>query len=436
MNARRWGLAAIFAINLVGVRYLFSETDLWGDKENHDTRVLYGIIQYENTPLRWLTGDWPLYNGFYRPLPSLAFEADRALYGPVLEMYIGFNWVIGILSAFLLAWFVYEATRSDGWAIGSAIVFSVWQVGLADWIPFESIGRYLALLAAVFALASLPGSRERARSWLLSAALLFYLGIELAFNLGAIDGLNMSLSYRAIGWPPGRTTTMLTLFALLSMGAYCRFERDGRARWYVVSLLGLLGALGCHEGAIVVPGMLIATAIYLRVQGVKVRWWAHALPWTILGTYILLHLNLLSVDSRYIQQHDRGWRGAKFAIIDWLFPARRDVLIAGNLFDPQIGVYCFLIANFWQSVARLVSTIAALVSSMRLWRHAAFGLFGSLAALLPLAFEIPLGHYYHLPAAIRSIYVVALCAILAQHLRTAWSHGERISAPIESRTPT
>src|SRR5687767_10206513 len=106
------GLLLVSCVSLCGLRHLWFNSQMWLDLENHDTRVLLQTIRAEQEPLKWFTSDWPLYNGFYRPLPAVTFEVDDRLYGNNLPMYCFTNWWIGLLCSFGVVWLVYEAFRN------------------------------------------------------------------------------------------------------------------------------------------------------------------------------------------------------------------------------------------------------------------------------------------------------------------------------------
>ena len=134
---------------------------------------------------------------------------------------------------------------------------------------------------------------------------------DVALAVGALMGLVwllpplFPLGNRMLAWIPGRTASTMTVFALLAMVCYARFERlsapsrpiksvptalpvtHGTSRnqqlthknamiWLVIALLGLILALGSYEQAVVLPAALLGLAVWFYSQGRRPMWWIHA----------------------------------------------------------------------------------------------------------------------------------------------------------------
>ena len=78
MNARRVLISAglVLAINLIGLMTALGPDDVSEDK---DTQAIVTAIAKRGAPMSWFRTDWPLENGFYRPIPTLNFQFYRVV---------------------------------------------------------------------------------------------------------------------------------------------------------------------------------------------------------------------------------------------------------------------------------------------------------------------------------------------------------------------
>jgi hypothetical protein len=417
------GLACIAIVGLFGLRFIWFNNEMWFDLENHDTRVLLQTIRSEQQPFKWFVSDWPLYNGFYRPLPALSFEMDDRLFGNNLRLYCFTNGCIAMVCAFGVVWFVYEAFRNRLAAVFAGLMFSGWQTGLVDFLPLEWAGGIVAVVAM---LASLLTGGGGIRVGLVAAALTLLAARELSCWLDIVDIIGMDFSYRAIGWPVGRTATMATMFALPCVAAYCRWERERKHGWSVFSILFLVLALMCYEQSVVVPALLLGTAVALHLQKVKVRWAWHAAPLAILGVYLWLHTRFLP-KSRYHDQAYRGTGGGMRDTLSWLFPGTHEIKFLPVFLTPDIGFFAVFIDRFWVYVVQSASSLIAYLSFRKHWMPIAYGLLASTGAYLPMAFQQPLVHYHHLPMAFRTPFVVWLTFLAYENCKLAISKRQSTS---------
>lgn len=416
------GLLLISTLSLFGLRFLWFNTDMWFDLENHDTRVLLQTIRAEEQPLKWFTSDWPLYNGFYRPLPAVTFEIDDRLYGNNLPMYCFTNWWIGLLCSYAVVWLVLELFRKRGPAIGAGVLFALWQTGIADRLPIEWCTGVASV--AILVLAIWRGSGFIAG--VVAAALLLLAGREASGWLDVVDVVSMDFSYRSLGWPVGRTATMATMFALPCIAAYCRWERVRKPIWAAVSIACLILAMMCYEQVVVVPALLLGTAVALHIQGIRVRWAWHLVPWGLLAVYIALHSHYLP-KTRYYDQAYRGIGGGIRDVLSWLFPASFEIKFLPTFVSPEIGIYALLIERFWRYVVQSVSCVIAFLSFRQHWLPITYGLLASAGAYLPMAFQQPLVHYHHLPMAFRTPFVVWLIILGYQKSEFAVRRPQSVS---------
>jgi hypothetical protein len=185
-----------------------------------------------------------------------------------------------------LYWFLRELTGRFEIAVPGAVLFAFWHVGLADWIAATVY--WVSFLILAFML--LPG-----RNWKL--ALLGFL--TFLFLSSELWG-KAPLGPRMIEWLPGRTASVMTLFVLLALAAYARYERTSATRlaapdpnpldppatkgteilrssritlqWPMLSIVCLGLALGSYEQAVMAPALLFGVAVCMRLQGYRVRW--------------------------------------------------------------------------------------------------------------------------------------------------------------------
>jgi hypothetical protein len=253
---------------------------------------------------------------------------------------------------------------------------------------------------------------------LVASALLLLLCRELANWIDVVDAISMDFSYRAIGWPVGRTATMATMFALPCVAAYCRWERGRRSGYAVLSICCLILGMMSYEQIVVVPALLLGSAIALRLQGVQVRWFWHFLPWGLLAAYVSLHSHYLP-KTRYHDQAYRGVAGGVRDLLTWAFPATFEIKFLPTFTSPDIGLYFVLIDRFWKYVVQSVSCIVSYLSFRSHWLPIVYGLVASTGAYAPMAFQQPLVHYHHLPLAFRAPFVIWLSILTAEKVGLA-----------------
>jgi len=403
----RWGagLFLVLSINLFGLHFLLTPEDMTVGQENHDTRIMYKHLRYWNEPTKWLYGDWPLQNGFYRPLPALAFEVDVRLWDKDFPKYKIFNWLVCATSSFLLIAFVLSLTEDRSLALLSGILFSFWQTDLLSILPIYWMGAVGAAGILVWTLFAKKGSQL---CWLTLACIAFYLGYEWE-NIATLGDLSgQSFGYRTMGWPPGRTATLFGLFSLLCLWGYCLWERSHRMRWLVLSTIGFIGAFMSYEQAVMLPAVLFACGVYLKMHGLRVRWPVHIFFWGLMAAYAWWHFAYLPIETRYATQHSSSLGSGIRSLMLWLFPGYGSVVELSDLFDPNIGLFALLMISFWIALFFLVANAMTWIGARREWQVLLFGLLCSAIVFAPMAFQLRLTHYFYLPLAFRSIFVSGL----------------------------
>lgn len=406
-----------------------------------DTAVLLGAIRERGHPFSWFLGDWPLGNHFYRPVSTLFFELDNKVYGADAGGYGATQALIAILCVLALHWFVRELW-ADWPACFAASLFAIWHL---DWgVPLSSIVPYLAavvFLVALFRRLAMPVFRagtsevENRGSWR-NVTWEVFLGPMALFLLSSELG-GHQLRFRMIEWLPGRTASVMTLFGLLSLAAYARFERltakeverspspyDLPATkstgvwkqpprhpwlWALLSCVCLALALGSYEQAVMLPSLLLGVAVVQRLRGSPPKWIWQAAFWGILVGYLVLRRTLVSSEvSGYQAQQFRDGPGVWLAISDYLLPAWRPLQFVLTSLDAGIGI--LFLPAIYLAVLSVGGNLAA-VPILKGSRVGAIGLGGfvlSVLAFLPMAWLKHFDHYHYLPLALRTIFVVAL----------------------------
>ncbi len=398
---RSWWLVlgVILTLNLWALAHWHYDEGL-DDFENLDVRVIVQNLQQPHHPLQWFVGDWALGNGFYRPLPSLLYELDYALWGTNLLAYKWLNGLIATLCTMLAVWWAYELSRDFKLALGVGFLFTLWQTGLVgaypNWVVY--VGGALGGVAGYWLW------RDGRRAILLSALVITAL-LEIRFVPNLPDLHLASFSYRAVGWIPGRTATLMTLFALIALASYCRYARTGGKGWAMVSLIGMLGALGSYEGAIVLPVLMALCGWAVWRTGGRFVWWLPAVGLAFLALYGWLYLSVVPIGSDYQVQRMRPLTSLTLTLPRWLMTPLPETWGQVDFFleEPR----AIILPAFWLTLLTMGCYLVGW------WRGVhqplgSLGLLGALVAYAPLALVIPLMHYYYLPAVFRALWTVVL----------------------------
>ncbi|MBV6503311.1 MAG: hypothetical protein AKCLJLPJ_01380 [Fimbriimonadales bacterium] len=408
-------LAALLACSF-GIREVRKPSAYWTSPDA-DTRTIYQKIQERGSALSWFATDWPLENGFYRPVSTLTFEADAWYRGKDLGSWRWTNLLLGFAACLALLWFVWELTRSRALAGGAGVLFGGIQSGL-----WQSLGvQYLGFLAIFGTVALAPAARGEWRKWLLVGSVVWLLSADLGGAWLGLDNGGVSFAERTLGWPPGRTAVVMTAFCLVSLASYCRFERDGLVGWWFASLVALLLALGSYEQAVVGPACLLGCALVLRMRGVETCWWPHIVAWVVTIAFVVLHRSLLDSETSYrLQQVRPLWGGIRDLMLV-AFPSLTSIRLMPPFWTPEVGPFGLLLGATWRAIAEGLFNVSSLVAARRDWALAGFGLLGSVGAYSILAFQHPFGHYFYLSAALRALLWLALIRLV---VKTAFSGGE------------
>lgn len=388
-----------------------------------DTFVLLKALETRHSPLSWFASDWPLQNHFYRPISTLVFEMDHAIYGWNADGYGLTNVLLAIGCVLALFWLVRELTDRVILAVGSAWLFAYWH--LMEW-SFPGMVGWIALPVLALAI----WRRRQKLSWTVFMAPLAIIFVASLLNPGK------SFDRFIMGWIPGRTASTMTLFALLSLASYARSIRLTAPRspkpptaleipstrsassiaksapewlWTALTIVFLLLALGSYEQAVVVPGALLGIAVAFRLRGYRPNWKVHALFWGALVLYFGVRLQFVPMAaSGYQRQQFRTGPGVFFDLLDYFFPALYDVRVFWASIDQ--GFSLLMLSVPYMAILRPLMNLSALWSAWRddsrfiaIFAWAAAGL-----SFLPVAFLKFFGHYHYMPHAFEALFVVLL----------------------------
>lgn len=393
-----------------------------------DTRVLLAAVRERQDPLGWFAGDWPLGNHFYRPISTLAFEFDNAVWGDNAAGYGATNAIIASLCVLALFWFLAECFASLGVACGGALLFALWLL--------DHGARVASILGWLWAPIGLLTLLRYPIDWRKGLAAIL-VSLCLAYESAGVQ----LLWFRSIGWLPGRTATVMTLFALASLASFARFEAlrsagvpvRSRWGWLALAVVGCALAMGSYEQAVMLPACVLGVSVVRKLRGSQPCWSAHAWFWLVLAAYLMLHRALVPSEvSSYQAQQLRDGPGVLLSIYDYLFPAATSL----NAFASylEIGWISLLIAGLYRALLFVAQNVAGYVSALRLERPvfaAGWGL--SLLAFLPMAWVKPFEHYHFWPMAMRTALVLGLALTLSRLL--APSGSEDFATRSQTGTP-
>lgn len=400
-----------------------------------DTGFLLQTIREKKQPLSWFTGDWPLGNHFYRPVPTLTFEVDNQLYGDNATGYGWTNTLICVSCIFMLFWFTREFVDNVSVAAACASLFALWSV---DWGPYLVIPAY-CLAAAMLIVGILRHGGAVGR---------YAPGVLLSIFLGSeLNGLS-HLGYRTEGWLPGRTATVMTFFALASMASYARYARLHSSRvapvitpldlpatrtsvqaapakppawlWTALSLFCAAAALASYEQAVMLPAALTAVFLAFRFRGFKVRPFLPVASWILLVAYLAFrHAVVPSATSAYQAQQMRHGISVYFEIADYLAPALTDIRQLFVVLSD--GPAMLTTMTPFMLTLGIAANAYAYFEARKQWVVAFATLGLSLVTYMPMAFVKAFDHYHYWPMAMRSIFVITLMGIVGQDLISAAS---------------
>lgn len=405
-----------------------------------DTAVLLAALRQREAPLSWFTTDWPLENHFYRPISTLIFEADLRLHG---EDAAGFGWTNALLcaaSVLALAWLAAEVFGSAWAGAMASCLFGVWhlqRVWMPTWLP-------LAIALGACALGVLRSGRLRVEH-----LLVFLGGLFLTEELvGKVE-----LDFRMLGWIPGRTASSMTVFALVALAAYVRYERtrkrplterpyspyeppatrswrsaatQGAGRWLALSIVSFALALGSYEQAVIVPIVAACLALPAARNVGRPAWAACIGAVVVLVLYLAVRAAVVPGDvSGYQAQQWRTGPGVWWSLSDYALPAWHALVALGSMI-PSGALIAFTPAPY-AALGSVLGNLGGVLLAVRVPVFAGVWL-ASVVAFAPMAWLKHFDHYHYLPMALRALLVVALVRAFGPLLFSAVS-PPRLQAP-------
>ncbi|GIV11289.1 MAG: hypothetical protein KatS3mg020_0780 [Fimbriimonadales bacterium] len=425
---RRWmlGLGLIVLLNLLAVGYWHRDDGLQESFEHLDTRVILQRLQQPHSVWQWFMGDWVLGNGFYRPLPSVLYQLDYWLWGANLLAWKWTNGLIAVLNALMVVAFSWALSERRDIALAGGLMFTVWQTGLLleppFWLGWMGLG-----------VGALWGWRVGdLRRGLLWGCVAFAFIVEMRFIPTLPDIHLQSFAYRAIGWIPGRTATLMTLLALLALIGICLYARTSRLRWAVLGTTGFVGALLSYEQAVVLP-LLMALCGWSVVRGqastaqdeaarvlsAPLMRRMTALPLLcllLLIPYLAFYRTHIPLQTQYHQQRVKRSKTLPETTLYWLVPTARESIAQIDL--ARIAPFNLLMPTFWLGLLGLTAYLVGLREGLRT-RLGWLGWLGSLLAYAPLMPVLPLMHYYYCSAVFRALWagILLLCLLTLRPTR-------------------
>lgn len=447
-RVKRW-FGALIAVVIACVPIVLQRAVSSDLLQDTDTKVLLATIRQRNAPLSWFTGDWPLQNHFYRPMSTLSFELDNRLYG---SNAVGYGWTNALLCVacvLLLFWFLRELTDRPAISALGAVLFAIQHVGFDRFLdgPITALAILAALIGAV-------RYRFKVVMWLPPALVLLYAAEEVCSPIGFGD--------KTIAWLPGRTATVMTVFALIAMAAYARYERLSAQRielepkatdapatrmtraavpshrsglpWAILSLGALALALASYEQAVMLPAVLLAVAVTLRCERFRVRWGWQIGFWGLLVAYVFLRREIIPAGvSHYQAQQLRSGPGVRISLLAYLLPFANG--FSGFLAVMESGPIMLMTSAPYMYLLNVTSTLTAFYQLRRRWIWALAGYGMSIIAFLPMAWVKQFDHYNYWPMALRSLFTVMLLVVGCDLALSAWSPPTRQAPPRPDPAP-
>lgn len=388
-----------------------------------DTRLILGGINGRQNPWSWFTGDWPLFNHFYRPVVSLLFEFDNAAH-PHSTFGFAFTDVsLCFLSSLALFWFLREFFDRPLLAVLGTLLFVLWQ-----WDSGHPVAWVCPWISGILLIIGFVRHGFRVSLYIPAVLVWWWLTYELLGITG--------LSFRMLLWIPGRTASTMTVFALVSMAAFARYLRLSPMRsntlpqataldrpatkssseaatsnpwigWPILSVIALLLGLGSYEQAAMIPALLGLTALYFHFLGRRVAWgWGFAFAACLAG-YLMLRQSVISHEpSNYWNWQKRTTRTALIMLQRYFFFPYAEL---SNLWDLIVdGPLLWMTLTPWVALRSSLAGLSALWEMRRRWLICGFGWLGSVLAYGPMAWFKDFDHYHYWPMAIRTIFVAGL----------------------------
>ncbi len=416
-------VALVVALHLLALPQVFAPVSLRIDT---DTAVMLDAIRDAGGLGgigRWLTGDWFLQNGFYRPTTCLSLVLDYALYGERAWGYRLTNWLLMLATALGLLAGVRAFARQVGFAHADALGCitalggSLQQTGLtalfkgwSDWwfivglLVVLLFWRWHAVGSSPFAICDVAFHGRDARAtppfagrhspFTIRRALWFALGVgAMLWGVHRLMGVEYE---RLIGWVPSRTALLATALGVWSLYFLLIGAERRRWNWMLTAFALYLLALGAYEQAITLVPLMLGLALWRRGTWGRMSGVASVGVLAVACLMVCLRLTFVPLEpSRYQQQQLRSsLSGPLWSYFSELIPPLGDFHY-WQVALPEPSLWLF--KEPWDRLVMLLAYIGVLVALFQ-WRSVlGSALVWQAITFLPMSFLHPFEHYYYLP---------------------------------------
>ncbi|MFQ5809858.1 MAG: hypothetical protein ACE5JM_09590 [Armatimonadota bacterium] len=385
-------LLVVIACNLPGLRNI-SDSPVADDP---DTPIILAAIRQDlSVPglLKWFARDWPLGNGFYRPVVVISLAIDNAVYGDDARGYRRTNWMLGVACSLGVYWLLVSLTQSPVFAGCTGAMFALRQSGFQPTLPFivEILWAAAILMGAVSVFFlhrhDARGNRQ-VRSWLATASA--------AFLLVALDWRTMAI---VVHWIAARTVVLGALFSILALGSFAKLVVTGRGAWAWAALVAASLALCSYEQSVMLPFAAAAILLWREPRDRGLAGTAIALMGLALVVYMGLRLCTVggNITAYHLIQTKTSILGPVRALVDYALPVAS--CAGGNWVRVTTAGPWFLAdGTFWVNLALIAAWILAYVRLCRIsWRAAVTLWLLKALMFLPMAFLHLFARYLYLP---------------------------------------
>jgi hypothetical protein len=380
-------------------------------------------ISSEPSWFRWWLGDWPLLNGFYRPVVTATLQFDLAMFGTEAS---GYGWTNAVFASLcVLALFFLARQLFSPWAaLAASALFSFW---VSDYAAL--VFTYLWwLLPAVLALGIILGALLKVRlfSQLWFLLLVTYLWIEL-------EG-RQQLLYSIVQWIPGRTASvsfLLGAFALACALSFSRCKSRGNtlltgAATFVLALL----SIGSYEQAYMLPAIgYVLFAFRGEWNSKRTLIAVGLLAAAVIVMVIVRHYLIGWQTSGYHQQQLKPFASGLLALLHFFIPATFYWNWVTNTIAS--GWLILLTVPTWETLLKIGGMVRGSFATFTPpWKLLPLYV-AALLAYLPMAFLHHFPHYLLWPMGFLALFCVALAEHTASEFKRVFGRPT-VQAPPRS----
>jgi hypothetical protein len=434
------------AVMAMALSFMLSQIFVEGLLNDSDTAAILAKIAEPHSVAKWFTSDWPLENGFYRPISTLLFELDQAISPNNPAQFLFTNKLlvaIGIVCSYWLGCELFQ-NRPKGFVV--ALLMFVW-VSVAVW-PTLVVGGLAVVAAMGYLLVAILAfiKNGKARPPLVQVlCAIFAVGFLAWLTIPAIPPLGWRTAY----WIPGRTATSMSVFGITCVASFLRYIHQtanpapegpidayyrpktrassvhlgGRfpVGWLALSFATCMAAMMCYEQAVVLPFLILSCLFWLRLRGITPAIWPLFVFFGILGWYIWARNNYLPVSwgTTYQKQQFRAGPGTIGYLLKYIFPSFPS--LQSLYYQLTTSLTLLLEGALWAALGHVFSNIALWRGTENRWKVPAVALLLAVIAFAPMAPLSFFAHYHFFPAAFFAVFWVAAFESLSPFLTTAVS---------------